>query len=1109
MAITIHHATRLDHLALGLGELLGAEPPGPFEMELVALPTRGAQRWLDQRLSHYLGTGAASGRARGGISAGIDYRSPRSLVELFVIDDDDPWQPDLLAWQVLAVVDDNAGQEWLRPLATHLGIGVHGCSDPDRANRRYRVARRIAELFAVYASERPEMLRAWLAGEESGTAQPPPDLRWQVPLFVELAAKLGALPAPLRAGEALEAARRGGHGRLHLFGHTRLTNPDVAFLAQLSAHTHVHLWFPHPSPALWDSLTDPPADETVPGQAVPGQMVPGQALPRSEVSADAAVNPLLRSLGRESRELALRLQPLAAEADHRWHESDGEPPASTLLQQLQSDIRGNREPAPPARHRESDGSVQVHGCPSKSRQVEVLREVLTGLFEDDPGLEPRDVLILCPDVEEYAPLLQAAFGSLPGAGHPGHHLRARIADRAPIATNPLFDLAERLVGFVGGRVRSSELLDLLHREEVRRRFGFTSADIEDASAWIGEAGIRWGFTARHREAFQVPTSQNTVDAGLARLLLGVTVPDGTTVGGTFPQEVESTQIELLGALTELLHRLQSGVDRLESAQTVEAWVEGLTDLIHAIARPEHEWQLSAFTRALTRTARAEAAPATVTDFREILHELARPRASTANLSTGAITVATLVPMRSIPHKVVCLIGMDDGDFPRAPAFDGDDVLRRVPLLGEREIRIEDRQLFLDALMSATQTLIITYSRSGENRGEERYPAIPVVELLDAMAQTTGAGIETFITEHPLHPFDRRYFSGEGALASFDTAAAFAATARAAPTPCPPLLSGPVPAVERPEVSLRELHRFFADPVAAFIRGRLETHVGAEHDPPEDRIPVSLTPLQSWKIGDRLLTRERERGLDDAYLTAELLRGELPPASLGRQHLDDLTDRATELAQIAETYCSGRPAHTQEVCVDVGGTRIIGRVRHVYGHRIVRVSYSNLAAKHRFRAWLDLLTLALHDPTQVWEAIVIGRDGKKTKETHLRAPARAQAQTYLAELLDIYTRGMCEPLPLPPVTSAKWAEEIHRLDIDASPARLAQVKSRVAGEWETTSTWEKEDRDPYQLLAWGRQLSFEELLSMPPAPQESWNSQSSRLGQYAIRMWEPLLNHEGI
>src|SRR5699024_1841642 len=168
-------------------------------------------------------------------------------------------------------------------------------------------------------------------------------------------------------------------------------------------------------------------------------------------------------------------------------------------------------------------------------------------------------------------------------------------------------------------------------------------------------------TAGHRAAFHVPTAQNTIEAGLSRLLLGVAMPaDGGTVGGVVPNEVESTDIDLLGALAELLHRLRAGIERPAGARSGEEWTTGLAALVTAIACPEHEWQRSGFARALARVARAGGAPASVADFREILHDLARPRSSAVNLSTGAMTVATLVPMRSIPHKVVCLIGLDDG-----------------------------------------------------------------------------------------------------------------------------------------------------------------------------------------------------------------------------------------------------------------------------------------------------------------------------------------------------------------------------------------------------------------------------------------------------------------
>ena len=100
------------------------------------------------------------------------------------------------------------------------------------------------------------------------------------------------------------------------------------------------------------------------------------------------------------------------------------------------------------------------------------------------------------------------------------------------------------------------------------------------------------------------------------------------------------------------------------------------------------------------------------------------RPTRASFRTGTLTVCTLVPMRSVPHRVVCLLGLDDGVFPAQSSHDGDDVLARDPWVGERDPRSEDRQLFLDAISAAQSHLVITYTGADERTGAPVPPAVP-------------------------------------------------------------------------------------------------------------------------------------------------------------------------------------------------------------------------------------------------------------------------------------------------------------------------------------------------------------------------------------------------
>ncbi len=254
----------------------------------------------------------------------------------------------------------------------------------------------------------------------------------------------------------------------------------------------------------------------------------------------------------------------------------------TLLGAQQRNICDDRNPDPISAER-SDRSVQVHACHGPARQVEVLREILVGLLADDPTLEPRDVLVMCPDIEIYAPLIAAAFGLadvVPEAkGHPAHRLRVRLADRALTQTNPLLATVARLLELADGRVSASEVLDLASWPPVRRRFGFDDDDLDRLAQWVAQSGVRWGIDASHREQYGLQRfSQNTWRTGLDRILLGVAMADEdqNRLGLALPlDDVGSGDVELAGKLAELLDRLETALDLLTGEPTAAGLAGGV------------------------------------------------------------------------------------------------------------------------------------------------------------------------------------------------------------------------------------------------------------------------------------------------------------------------------------------------------------------------------------------------------------------------------------------------------------------------------------------------------------------------------------------------------
>ena len=481
-------------------------------------------------------------------------------------------------------------------------------------------------------------------------------------------------------------------------------------------------------------------------------------------------------------------------------------PPDTLLGWLQADLSAD-DPRPAGRTlAPGDRSIQVHACHGVARQVDVLREVLLGLLADDPTLEPRDVLVMCPDIDTYAPLIEAGFGLgdvVGDSGHPAHRLRVRLADRSPVQTNPL------LGGGAGAarRGRRSRAGDAGARprpaEPVRRRFGFSDDDLEQLDTWARESGVRWAFDAEHRADFGLSTYvANTWEFGLDRLLAGVALSDDSSawLDRALPlDDVGSAQVDLVGRLTEYVDRLRAATDRLTGTHPLDHWLAALDDGVASLTAVSSldGWQPGQVQRELGRVRRAATGLGDVDlrlpDVRALLSDRLAGRPTRANFRTGTLTVCTMVPMRSVPHRVVCLLGLDDGVFPRQGSVDGDDVLARDPLTGERDARSEDRQLLLDAILAATQTLVITYTGANEFSGQPRPPAVPLGEVLDALDGTASTGDDRSVSEavtvrHPLQPFDAKNVSpGElvpGATFSFDAAAAAGARAAAGPRSAP-------------------------------------------------------------------------------------------------------------------------------------------------------------------------------------------------------------------------------------------------------------------------------------------------------------------------------------
>ncbi|HZB75053.1 MAG TPA: exodeoxyribonuclease V subunit gamma [Solirubrobacteraceae bacterium] len=1088
----LHRAERADGLVDALRALLADPLPDPFAPELVAVPTRGVERWVAQQLSN--GLGATPGR-RDGVCANVLFPSPRALLADAVAagsglaPGEDPWRPERTAWTLLEVVEASLGEPWLATLAEHLAGGAE-----PRA-RRLTAVRHLAELFDRYALHRPEMVLAWSTGAGEG---------WQPELWRRLRARVAhADPAERIAGAcariAAEPALLDLPPRLSVFGLTRLPAARLDVLRALAATREVHLFLLHPSPALWERVA---AHEH--GTVTARHDDPTAALSR---------NRLLASWGRDVRELQLVLE---RAGQHTGHHHASPTPAPSLLAAIQAGVRDDApppgEPLPGLADARPlldarDRSVRVHACHGRARQVEVLRDAVLHALADDPTLEPRDVIVMCPDIEAFAPLIHAAFGT----GEQEPFLEVRLADRALRQTNPLLGVVARLLELAGERLTASQVLDLADRPPVRRRFGFDDDDLARAEEWVRESGVRWGLDAADRAPYKLTAlSAGTWRAGLDRLLAGVALADEALWAGVLPLGVESGAIDLAGRLAELLDRLGTALSGLRRAQPLAAWAEALGAAADALAAaPEQDaWQRGELERVLAELLEeaADAAPVDLVleEVRALLADRLQGRPTRANFRTGHLTVCTLVPMRSVPHRVVCLLGLDDAAFPRKAPRDGDDVLLDDPHVGEPDARLEDRQLLLDALMAASDRLIVTYTGNDERTNAERPPAVPVGELLESIDRTVrlpdGAPARgAVVRRHPLQPFDPGNFTA-AAPWSFDRVTLEGAAALTRPRAEPaPFLPTPLPPAPAPVIELDDLVRFAERPVRQFLRGRLGVRLAGDDEDADDALPVELGHLDQWRVGQRLLeARLRGLAVDDA-VAAERARGALPPDGLAEPILERLRPTVETIARHALGLRRG-DARTVDVRVALpGGRALNGAVPGVTGDLVLAAAFARVGPRSRIAAWVRLLALTVAHPGTAWEAVTVGRpqipgapDGARLTVARIVAPPAETARQYLDALLDLYDRGMREPLPLACRTSAAYAHAM---------AAGGDAEKAGARAWESGWRFPQEDVDPEHRLVLGGVRTFAELLAEPARPDEDWDdAEPSRFGRHARRLW---------
>lgn len=979
--LSLCQSNRFETLADRLIDALRLPVGQPLAAAVVVTPDAVTADWLATRAARRLG-----------VCSGVEFTTPaefvrdvyQRLLPGVVIGADEPAQ---LGWRLLALFARLPTEARFAPLLTYLG-------QMDAAGQ-YELARQLADVYTRYQQYRPDWLARWAAGADD---------HWQAALWRQLRAAEPESGAALHA-QALAAltpaAAQRLPARIMLIGLPTLPPPWRELYVRLGELCEVQVYLLAPEPA------DHPHRHSL------------------LTSLDA--------LGRAERE---RWQPPLPPLASVWVE----PGTDSLLAALHSDLLHGQErglSAPPLTIAARDRSLQVHACHSPLRELEVLYDQLLALFERYPALRPNDIVVLTPDIDRYAPTIEAVFA----AAEADRHIPYRIAGQRARSLGPLLETFFSLLDLPSSRYDANQVLALLEVEAVQRRFGIRPADLATLHRWVRDTGIRWGVDAAQRAALGLPAqAEHSWRFGLDRLLLGQMLGAAPALyQGILPYaDPLDEEAALLGCFVRFTDTVFALRDTLGGTAPLPVWCERLQQVLVRLFRPvtaddtrQLHWlrtTLSEIAASVPATTPAQPLSVLKTRLRE---QLDRPLPAVAG---HGVLFCPLGLARHLPFAVVCLIGMNHGDYPRRdqrPGFE-------LPAAGVETVRAADRAQFLDAVLAARRCLYISYTGNDIRDNGAIPPSALVSELLETISRGYAAPEQVLIRQ-PLAAFSPRYFA-QGRLFSYSQEMAEASriaghgTAQATPLFTQGL---PTPEPLWRTVELGQLVQFYAHPVRYLLRQRLGLKLEERQALLDTREPFAPTAASVQRLREELLRLHRSGlSLDEAGAVLRAA-GQLPHAQVGASVLAQCQADVAHFADRLDAVWPRYPLHPLRLDVTLGGIRLVGWLSDVGQDGLVRYRPGDVRPRDYLELWLYHLALCHLAPPGVstisrW----LGRD-----QNLLLQPV-TQALPYLQTLLACYWQGLQRPLRFFPDSAFTYIEQSRNAESRIPP--LAAARRRFRG-----------------------------------------------------------------
>lgn len=1065
-SLRLYTGNRLDLLAKLLAKVL--EPPltSPLAPEIIVVQSKGMERWLSMQLAFHFG-----------VCANCRFPFPNAFVnEIFesVLPDLPDWSifdPQFSTWKIMQLLThhlDESGFESLK----------HYLEPSPWSLKQLQLSRRIAETFDQYILYRPDLITRWEQGE---------DHHWQAVLWRELAVGREERHRAALGKVFLDSIGKAAPGafalpqRISLFGISYLPPFHLQILNGLAHLTEVNVFLLNPCREYWGDIA---SDRDI-RRIASRQQGPDRS--PEELFLEQG-NPLLASMGVMGKDFLELLTSFDYEETSRFQD----PGDGNLLSCIQADILNLKDRAQHSREKTAvsadDSSLQVHSCHSPMREVEVLYDHLLEFFERDPALLPKDILVMTPEIETYAPFIQAVFDA---PDDERKRVPYSIADRSLRKESQVAGAFLEILDLWGERLTASQVLGILGAPAVQARFGMTDKDLDLIAGWVRAVRIRWGIDEQDRlrwspHAFR----ENSWWGGLERLLLGYAMPGHgeNLFGGILPYDhIEGNEVMVLGRFIEFVEQLFAFVDSLDTPRALSGWSVDLQEAVSKFFLPGEDSKRELYT--LRQVISDLGIIQEVSGFGEAvdiriikwhLDKHLEREGFGLGFITGGVTFCSMLPMRSIPFKVICLIGLDGNAFPRqlkAPDFD---LIVKHPRPGDRSARNDDRYLFLEAIISAQEKLYISYTGQDSQDNSIIPPSVLVSELLDyvhrAFTVPRGSGCEaypvadvgtdvpprgrnddpeSFIIKHRLQPFSSAYFQGNQELFTYSSEWQKTASCMLEGKVQPPLfIAGALspPEEELKCIDINQLCRFFGNPARFLLDKRLGIYLDEEKVLLEDAECFELAGLEKYSLGQTLIeSRMAGQELPGLYRSVKA-SGVLPHGVPGELAFKNMTREVERFTRQVAPHVRGKELEPLHLDLSISDFTITGSLPSIYSERMVRYRYASVRPKDRLSLWIQHLILNLvGNAGYPRKSLLMGLRDKKWWA--LEYSPLENSRELLENLLQTYWSGLSKPLHFFPETSLWYAEQVLLKGLSPQKAR-----SRAEAHWTGDDYHRGEGRD---------------------------------------------------